>query len=192
MESRGNSRAYTEGGRNYYYSTLHWGKCLSTFGGGEKQSIANILPFEINRSHSRKRQLLAHYQRQDAAPRRLLARLPHLWHPVDAVLHLLLHRQPRPPNHVHRLRQAPPALRPRRLRQHGREPDPAGEPVGDVQVVYWQRPLRPGLLSNPQCGRRLQKWLVSVRSPSPPFSPRARACVHLVYSQLTYLFSCSL
>ncbi|KAG8412867.1 hypothetical protein J3458_013300 [Metarhizium acridum] len=25
MESRGNSRAYTEGGRNYYYGTLHWG-----------------------------------------------------------------------------------------------------------------------------------------------------------------------
>ncbi|KAK9445042.1 beta-1, 3-glucan binding protein [Metarhizium brunneum] len=25
MESRGNSRAYTESGRNYYYGTLHWG-----------------------------------------------------------------------------------------------------------------------------------------------------------------------
>lgn len=26
MESRGNSRNYPEGGRNYYYGTLHWGK----------------------------------------------------------------------------------------------------------------------------------------------------------------------
>ncbi|KHN95758.1 Concanavalin A-like lectin/glucanase [Metarhizium album ARSEF 1941] len=25
MESRGNARSYPEGGRNYYYSTLHWG-----------------------------------------------------------------------------------------------------------------------------------------------------------------------
>ncbi|KAG6117482.1 hypothetical protein E4U13_001043 [Claviceps humidiphila] len=25
MESRGNSRTYSEGGRNYYYGTLHWG-----------------------------------------------------------------------------------------------------------------------------------------------------------------------
>jgi len=26
MESRGNGRDYSEGGRNYYYGTLHWGK----------------------------------------------------------------------------------------------------------------------------------------------------------------------
>lgn len=26
MESRGNGAGYEEGGRNYYYSTLHWGK----------------------------------------------------------------------------------------------------------------------------------------------------------------------
>ena len=29
MESRGNGAAYEEGGRNYYYSTLHWGKTPS-------------------------------------------------------------------------------------------------------------------------------------------------------------------
>lgn len=31
MESRGNERDYDEGGRNYYYGTLHWGTFFSLF-----------------------------------------------------------------------------------------------------------------------------------------------------------------
>jgi beta-glucanase (GH16 family) len=30
MESRGNARGYDEGGRNFYYGTLHWGKQASS------------------------------------------------------------------------------------------------------------------------------------------------------------------
>lgn len=29
MESRGNGYGYDEGGRNWYYGTLHWGKAPS-------------------------------------------------------------------------------------------------------------------------------------------------------------------
>ncbi|KAG8416144.1 hypothetical protein J3459_013726 [Metarhizium acridum] len=73
---KSNSRAYTEGGRNYYYGTLHWatGAPPTQRCSAAATSRAGFHTFGVQ------------------------------WTPQ---LHLLLHRQPRTPNHVHGFDRAP-------------------------------------------------------------------------------------
>lgn len=70
MESRGNRRGYKDGGRNYYYGTLHWGPSADS----------DAFWRTTNAKHP---------------SWRLYRGLSYLRHAVDAQLHLLLHRQSR-------------------------------------------------------------------------------------------------